>query len=317
MEYQKRLEVVKGAARGGSIAYVVALVLAGSALPAQQAGPTKQQRDHLRSFKGSIEIVQFLAVKDRDALGVYLGAAERIVREAGGTQKHVLGIDQVLSGLEDSETPYSVITIDQFPDSDQMLRTFDGLAEERSAALSDLYALILKPDPQILWVKRLKFLAPLLRLRFRIGEIGEFNEDVQLLQPERNATAEAIQAFQSFDQQEPFYNMNLNKFYPVPAGEKVSTEEYYAEFSKQTARVAGARVLSIGAYPTVAGRIIEIFTGDKQQPLHDDWDNFQIIYYPKREDYLRLITNLPIEIVEKRNKAYERSIQMPCTPLSK
>ena len=138
-----------------------------------------------------------------------------------------------------------------------------------------------------------------------------------MLQPERNATAEAIQAFQSFDQQEPFYNMNLNKFYPVPAGEKVSTEEYYAEFSKQTARVAGARVLSIGGYPTVAGSIIEIFTRDKQQPLHDDWDNFQIIYYPKREDYIRLITNLPIEIVEKRNKAYERAIQMPCTPLSK
>ena len=110
--------------------------------------------------------------------------------------------------------------------------------------------------------------------------------------------------------------MNLNKFYPVPAGEKVSTEEYYAEFSKQTSLVAGARVLSIGGYPTVAGRIIEIFTGDKQQPLHDDWDNFQIIYYPKREDYIRLITNLPIEIVEKRNKAYERALQMPCTPLS-
>ena len=160
MEYQKRLEVVKGAARGGSMAYVVVLVLAGSALLAQQAGPTKQQRDHLRSFKGSIEIVQFLAVKDWNALGVYLSAAERRVREAGGTQKHILGIDQVLSGLEDGETPYSVITIDQFPYSDQMLRTFDELAKERSAALSDLYALILKPDPQMLWVKRLKFLAP-------------------------------------------------------------------------------------------------------------------------------------------------------------
>jgi len=278
--------------------------------------PTKQQRDHLISFKGSLEIVQFLAVKNRNAFGVYLSAAERIVREAGGTQKYVLQIDQILSGLGDSETPYSVVTIDQFPDAEQMLRTFDGLAEERSVALSDIYALVLKPDPQILLVKRLKFLAPLLRLRFRIGKIGKFNEEVQLLQPERNATAEAIQAFQSFDQQEPFYNINLDKFYPVPAGEKVSTEEYYAEFSKETARVTGPRVLSIGAYPTVAGRIIEIFARDKQQPLHDDWDKFLLVYYPKREDYIRLITNLPIEIVEKRNKAYERAIQMPCTPLA-
>ena len=277
--------------------------------------PTKEQRDHLRSIEGPIEIVQFLAVKDMDAFGMYLNAAERVVSEAGGIQKHILQIDQVLSGLADGETPYSVITIDQFPDSQHALRAFDGLAEERSATLSDVYALVLHPDPQILLVKRLRFLAPLLKLWFRIGKAREFNEQVHLSHPKRNATAEAIQAFQTFDQNVPFYNINLNKFFPVPAGEQTSIEDYYVDFSRQTARVAGLRVLSIGAYPTVAGKISGIFIGDKRQDLHDDWNTFQIVYYPLREDYIRLITNLPIGIIKQRNSAYERAVQMPCTSL--
>jgi hypothetical protein len=278
--------------------------------------PSNQQRDQLNSINESVEIVQFLAIKDSNNIGNYIEVAQRNVREFGGVQEHVLNIDQVLSGMGGKEINYSVLTINQFPSGTQLLKYYDDLAAERSAALASSYTLVLKPESNIQKVKRLRFLAPLLRLKFRIGEIGEFNEEVQLLQPERNATLEMISDFQTFDQEEPFYNINLNKHYPVPTDSKLSIDEYYAEFSAETARVTGPRVLSIGAFPTISGKIIQIFSRDKKEPFHDDWDQFLLVYYPKREDYLRLITHLPIEIIEKRNEAYERAIQMPCTQLN-
>ncbi len=46
---------------------------------------------------------------------------------------------------------------------------------------------------------------------------------------------------------------------------------------------------------------------------NNDWDNFILVYYPRRIDYLYLVPNLPEDIILKRKNAYERGIQFPCT----
>ena len=69
----------------------------------------------------------------------------------------------------------------------------------------------------------------------------------------------------------------------------------------------------MGAYPAVSGKVLEIIEGDSEHSMNDEWDNFILVYYPRQEDYLHLVPNLPDEIVLQRKNAYERGIQFPCS----
>lgn len=254
-----------------------------------------------------VQFLNFLSNSDWDK---YLKLSRKKINKVGGKRRFKLKIDMVLSGMKGEDMPYSFVTIDSFKNSSQLLEALSGLEEEKKA----VYTLILTPDRSMKMVSKLRLLKPLFNLFFKIDRTKKFKPDVHLNQPERNATRKKLEEFKTLNQNEPFYNINLNKYFPVPVGNKKSKEEYYEQFSKDTAKATGPKVLGMGAYPAVSGKVIEIIEGaEVVKSMTDDWDNFILVYYPKREDYIHLVPNLPEEIILKRKNAYERGIQFPCT----
>ncbi len=104
--------------------------------------PTIQQRSALKDIQGNLALVQFLAIKDQDVFSHYRLASERIVQIVGGQRSHCVNVDQVLAG---GEMLYQVITVDLFPSNEAAQQAFDGVNAERQSALSDIYALIVRP----------------------------------------------------------------------------------------------------------------------------------------------------------------------------
>ena len=86
-------------------------------------------------------------------------------------------IDQVLVG---GDMPYRAITVDVFPSHTTALRAFDAASAEHRAALSDIYALAVRPAARLPRIaKTLRFFAPLLRRLLGTmseGEIPRFDE---------------------------------------------------------------------------------------------------------------------------------------------
>lgn len=274
----------------------------------------KEQKERLLNYNGSLEMVQFLNFPSNSDWDEYLKLSSEKINKVGGKRKFNLKIDMVLSGMKGQEIPYSFVTIDSFSNSLQLLEGFRVSKETKKELKSDVYTLVLTPDASMKVVSKLRFLRPLFNLFFKIDRTKKFKPDVHLNQPERNATSEKLKEFKTLNQNDPFYNINLNKYFPVPAGNKKTKEEYYKQFSKDTARATGPKVLGMGAYPAVSGKVVEIIENQGiVKSMADDWDNFLLVYYPKREDYIYLVPNLSEEIILKRKNAYERGIQFPCT----
>lgn len=277
---------------------------------------SKEQEARLSTFKGSLEMVQFISFNSVNNWSKYLDASKLEINESRGNRRFELKVDMVLSGMNGKGVPYSFVTVDTFDDRSQLLKAVKGLEKLKQELGIDIYTLILKPDSSMKIVSKLRFLRPIFNLFFKIDKSKKFKPNVHLNQPERNATLTTLEEFKTLNQDDPFYNINLNKYFPVPSGKGQSKEEYYEQFSKDTAKATGPKVLGMGAYPAVSGKVLEILEGDVEHSMDDDWDNFILVYYPRRMDYLYLVPNLPEDIILKRKNAYERGIQFPCSKIN-
>ena len=270
--------------------------------------PTARQRSAVADMQGTVALAQFLVIKDQDASAGYRSASKRAVQESGGRRTHDVQVDQVLAG---GVMPYQAITVDLFPSGKAARSAFKAIRAERQAALSDVYALVVRPRA---WPTRvaqaLGFLAPLLSrmlgTRFE-KEIAGFAERAN---PETGPVPETIAVLKEHDQTTPFYMMNLNKYYPVAqyeSGEKISGEQAYNRY--------GAWILpylvSVGGYPSIMGHTVGVFVGDESSPLHDDWSDFAMVYYPSRLKFVHMMTNTPKKGAHHRDAGLQRAVLMP------
>ena len=132
----------------------------------------------------------------------------------------------------------------------------------------------------------------------------------ELANPETGPVPETIAVLTEHEQTTPFYMMNLNKYYPTAryeSGESVSGEQAYNRY--------GARILpyliSVGGYPAIMGHTVGVFVGDEHSPLHDDWSDFAMVYYPSRQNFRNMMTNTPKKGVHHRDAGLQRAVLMP------
>jgi len=270
--------------------------------------PTNQQISGLGHIQGTLALVQFLAIRDMDAFDHFRSISEGSVQEAGGQRTHCVHVDQVLAG---GEMPYQTITVDLFPSNEALRNVFVETGAARQTALSDIYALVVRPVrllPRI--VKALGFIAPLLSNMLGTTSEREITGFAELANPETGPVLETIAALKEHDPTTPFYMMNLNKYYPIAQyknGENISGERAYNRYS---ARIA-PYLISVGGYPDFIGRITGVLIGDAPSPLHDDWRDFAMVYYPSRHNFLKLMTNTPREGAHHRAAGLQRAVLMP------
>jgi len=270
--------------------------------------PTEKQRSALAELQGTLALAQFLVIKDKDAFGDYRSASKRAVQETGGRRAHGVRVDQVLAG---GEMPYQAITVDLFPSGEAARSAFEAVRDERQAALADVYALAVRPrtgPPRI--AKALGFLAPLLSRTLGTRSEKELTGFAVLANPETGPVPETVAVLREHDQTTPFYVMNLNKYYPMAnyeSGEEISGEQAYNRY--------GTRILpylaSVGGYPAIIGHTEGLFVGDERCPLHDDWDDFAMVYYPSRLKFVHMMTNTPRKGVHHRDAGLQRAVLMP------
>jgi hypothetical protein len=257
-------------------------------------------------------MVQFLSVKDETSFGQYLLASERTVKAHGGQRTHGVHIDQYLAG---GELHYEALTVDQFPSKESALLAFEETCSERQAALSDIYALAVRPVTRLpRMVKALRFFAPLLSRILRTSSEREMTGFTELANPEKGPIPETIAMLKEHDQTTPFYMMNLNKYYPrapYASGENVSGEQAYNRY--------GSRILpyliSVGGYPDILGHVSGVLVGDESSPLHDDWSDFAMVYYPSRQNFLKMMTNAPKGGAHHRDAGLQRAVLMPSSDI--
>jgi len=286
------------------------------ALRSDCMGIPRDSIETIGAFEGPLELIQFVQVNDMAAFRRYLTQSESLLAKAGAARKQVLHPELVLSGMPRDELPCTAIIVEEYSSGPDLLKLYRALENDRATTFDDEYSLALEQDSAIRMVGKLKILRPLLHLLFPMDASKPFKNDLHLNRPDINATREDIDRFGRLPQSQPFFNVNINKFSAVPPGENASPAEYFSSVSKEMARATGPRVLGLGAYPTVSGKVIGCLTKGKKSHLHDDWNLIQIVYYPRRSDYLTLIPNLPESIVRRRSEVYQRAIQIPCIALS-
>ncbi len=271
--------------------------------------PTHEQRAWLQRLEpGTLALVQFLAIRDQSAFEQYRSTSERAVNTQGGQRTHGVHIDQYLAG---GDMHYRAITVDLFPSQASALTTFDAASTERQAALSDVYALLVRPSDRIpRIVKTLGFLAPLFSRVLGTTSESEMPESSEFFNPEKSPVPETIAVLKAHDQSRPFYMMNLNKYYPkarYESGADISGERAYNRYS---ARIA-PYLISVGGYPDIFGHTVGLFVGDEDSPLHDDWSDFAMVYYPSRQNFVNMLTNGPERGGHHRDAGLERAVLMP------
>jgi hypothetical protein len=272
--------------------------------------PTHEQRSRLKDIQGSLTLVQFLSVKDQAAFDRYRAAFKNAVGGAGGRRTHDVRIDQYLAG---GEMHFHAITVDQFPSGEAALKAFDALSAERGAALTDVYALAVRPIarlPRI--VKALGFLSPVFSRILGTTSEKEMNRFAELANPETGPIPETIAVLKMYDQTPPFYMMNLNKYYPKAQygnGDNVTGEQAYNRYASRIAPY----LISVRGYPDLMTKVIGLFVGDDSNPLHDDWDDFAMMYYPSRGNFLNMMTNTPKKGAHHRDAGLQRAVLMPST----
>jgi hypothetical protein len=274
--------------------------------------PTTEQRRILESSTGATALAQFLSVQDQAAFHQYRAVSEATVRENRGHRTYGVHIDQVLAG---GEMPFQELIVDIFPSGEAALIAFDAVKETRAAAIAESYILAVRPagGPHGL-VRRLRFLAPLLRPIMGTDSEKERPELKGKLNSATGPVPETTEVLRRHDQMTPFYMMNLNRYY-------VSAQYEDDQAGKRTGEQAYARygirivpyLISVGGYPDFMGHIIGTFVGSEDSPLHDDWSEFAMVYYPSRRVFLNMATHAPAKGIHHRDAGLARAVLMPCT----
>jgi len=270
--------------------------------------PAEKQWLALAELEGTVALAQFLVIEDQAAFQNYRSASRHAVQASGGQRAHELHVDQVLAG---GQMHYQIITVDLFPAGKAAHSAFEAARAERQAALSDIYALVVRPrtgPPRI--AKSLGFLGPLLSQMLGTRSEREMTGFAELANPETGPVPETIAVLKEHDQTTPFYMMNLNKYYRVAnyeRREEVSGEHAYNRYA---ARIA-PYLVSVGGYPAIMGHAVGVFVGDEQSPLHDAWSEFAMVYYPSRQSFLNMMTNSPKKGVFHRDAGLQRAVLMP------
>lgn len=222
-------------------------------------------------------------------------------------------IDQYLAG---GEMPYQVIIVDLFPSSEALLRAFEALSAEREQAFSQIYALAVRPNEKLPKIaKSFRFLAPILREILGTNAEKEITRFDEFSNHETSPIPETIAEMREHDQNTPFYMMNLNKYYPraqYANGEALSGKEAYDRYSSWIAPF----LISVGGYPDIFGDAAGVLVGDKTSPLHDDWSDFAMVYYPSRKNFLNMMTHSPKKSVHHRSAGLQRAVLMPSSSIS-
>jgi hypothetical protein len=161
--------------------------------------PTLKQRRQLGDLApGRLALVQFLVTKEQGAFNHFRSASELAVREAKGIRSHCVKVDQVLAG---GKLPYQTITVDQFPSNTALLKAFDAVSSERKSALSDVYALIVRPKVNTTRIaKGLGFLAPLLKVLLRTNAEKVIPEFAAHANPETGPVPDTLAMLKQHDQ---------------------------------------------------------------------------------------------------------------------
>jgi len=117
------------------------------------------------------------------------------------------------------------------------------------------------------------------------------------------------------DQTTPFYMMNLIKYYPVAQYKRdviISGEQAY---NRYVARITPF-LISVGGYLDIIGHTIGVFVGDEGSPLHDDWSDFAMVYYPSRRNLINMMTNAPKKGGHHRDVGLQRAVLIPSSNIS-
>ena len=272
--------------------------------------PSSIQRDRmLAKGKTKLTLVQFLVMKDLKAAQEYLKITTQTVLAEDGTRDHQLRIDQTITG---SEMPYQYITVDSFPSSLALLLAHENSREIRQESLSDIYALIVQPNTVVKKVtKSLGFLSSILTRWLGTAEIRgieQLENNSDRLDPDTDPNPEKVMGFSSEKLAEPFFMMNLNQFSPSPRRGEGGRSAY----NQYSARIM-PRLISVGGYPDIYGKILSTFIGDQKSAISNNWHDFVLVYYPSRECFLRLMTNTPRGAAEIRREGLTKVVLMSCT----
>ena len=271
--------------------------------------PTSIQRDKmLAQGKTKLTLVQFLVRKDPSTMEEYLALSQQATLAEGGSRDHQLKIDQLLTG---GEMPYQYLTVDSYPSSEALLLAHEKTREIRTAALKELYGIIVKPNPVIRKVaKGLGFLAPHLTKLVGTSEVKIIRDFSDQLDPETDPDPGAVSEFAAGDMDPPFYMMNLNQYTPQDK-RRVSSKDAYNLYSAWITPF----LISVGGYPDIYGKILSAYIGDQKSQLSNHWHDFALVYYPSRTSFLRLMTNTPRGAVKIRRAGLKRVVLMPCSKL--
>ena len=109
--------------------------------------------------------------------------------------------------------------------------------------------------------------------------------------------------------------MNLNKYYAhaqYKNDEKNSGEGAYNRYANRIAPY----LISVGGYPDFIDKLEGVLVGDQNSPLHDDWSDFAMVFYPSREHFLCLMTNSQRKGVYHRSAGLGRAVLMPCSMIN-
>jgi len=265
--------------------------------------PTQAQRTQVQKNKpGKLALAQFLIIKDQDAFYNYLATSENAVHQASGKRTHSAHVDQMLAG---GAMPYQAITVDLFPSSEALLNAYDALNAERKQAFLQIYALVVRPGGKpIKMVKALDFLSPIMSRILGTNTEKEMTRFPEVANPQTGPVPETVAKMRKHDQSTPFYMMNLNKYYPQAQyanGEKVTGEQAYNRYGNRIVPY----LISVGGY------------GDENSPLHDDWSDFAMVYYPSRRNFIRMMSNSPMKAVHHRDAGLQRAVLMPSSEWGK
>jgi len=269
--------------------------------------PSSIQRDRmLAKGKTKLTLVQFLVMKDLKVAQEYLKITNQAVLAEGGTRDHQLRIDQLLTG---GEMPYQYLTVDNFPSSQALLLAHENTREIRRETLAEIYALIVQPSPAVKKVIRgLGFLSSTFARWLGTAEIKgleQIESQSDRLDPETDPDASKVFKFSRGYIDEPFYMMNLNQFSPSPRRGEGGKSAY----NQYTARIL-PRLISVGGYPDIYGKILSTFIGDPKSALSNTWHDFALVYYPSRDSFLRLMTNTPKGAAEIRREGLKKVVLM-------
>lgn len=271
--------------------------------------PTHEQSTHIQELApGKLALVQFMVIKDQDAFAHYRSASRKAVREAGGKRTHCLVVDQVLAG---GEMPYQAIMVDVFPSPQAALTAYGAARADGQAALAEVFVLAVRPRtglPRI--AKALGFFAPIVGRLLGTTSEKATPRFAERANPETGPVPETVAMMRAHDQTTPFFMMNLNKYYPQAVyenGEEVTGEQAYNRYAMRITPY----LISVGGYPDIIGPVVGVLVGNEHNALHDDWNDFVMVYYPSRRKFLQMMTNTPTRGMHHRDAGLQRAVLMP------